>query len=109
MDKEHPEIKEAEELKISQQLYQPSPDTTHYFAFVLDKKINTNQLVFNIINFNLDHFDNLNLIVEIIESECKAQSLVTVKTFKNQRAGNAIPECHQQLRRDSQRYARHYT
>jgi tetratricopeptide (TPR) repeat protein len=80
MDNEHPELKEAEELKISQKLYQPSPDTTHYFAFVLDKKINTNQLVFNIINFNLDAFDMLNLIVEIVDLN-KAQSLITVKTF----------------------------
>lgn len=80
MDKEHPEFKEAEELKISQKLYQLSPDTTHYFAFVLDKKINTNQLVFNIINFNLDAFDKLNLIVEVVDLN-NTQSLITIKTF----------------------------
>ncbi|MBN1144374.1 MAG: tetratricopeptide repeat protein [Bacteroidales bacterium] len=80
MDKEHPELKEAEEFKISQKLYQPSPDTTHHFAFVLDKKINTNQLVFNIINFNLDAFDKLNLIVEIVDLN-KTQSLIAVKSF----------------------------
>ncbi|MFO7369571.1 MAG: tetratricopeptide repeat protein [Bacteroidales bacterium] len=80
MDKEHPELKEAEELKISRKLYQPSPDTAHYFAFVLDKKINTNQLVFNIINFNLDAFDKLNLIVDIVDLN-NSQSLISVKTF----------------------------
>jgi hypothetical protein len=83
MDMEHPELKEAEELKISQTLYQPSPDTTHYFAFVLDKKINANQLVFNIINFNLDVFDKLNLIVEVIDLN-QTQSLISVKTFTDQ-------------------------
>ena len=82
MDKEHPEIKEAEEFKISKQLYQQSSDSTHYFGFVLDKKINTNQLVFNIINFNLDHFDNLNLMVEIISLNAN-QQLILVKTFRN--------------------------
>ncbi len=80
MDKEHPELKEAEELTLSQKLYQASPDTPHYFAFVLDKKINSNQLVFNIINFNLDAFDKLNLIVEIVDLN-NTQSLITVKTF----------------------------
>lgn len=83
IDKEHPELKEAEEIKISQRLYQPSSDTTHYFAFALDQKINTNQLVFNIINFNLDTFDKLNLIVEIISLNT-TQSLILVKTFSNQ-------------------------
>jgi tetratricopeptide (TPR) repeat protein len=82
MDKEHPEIKEAEELKVSKQLYQQSSDSTHYFGFVLDKKINTNQLVFNIINFNLDQFDNLNLMVEIISLNAN-QQLILVKTFRN--------------------------
>lgn len=80
MDQEHPELKEAEELKISQKLYQPTPDTTHYFAFLLDKRINTNQLVFNMINFNLDAYDKLNLIVEVVDLN-KTQSLITVKNF----------------------------
>jgi hypothetical protein len=82
MDKEHPEYKEAEEIKISKRLYQLSPDTIHYFAFAIDKRINTNQLVFNIINFNLDYFDKLNLIVEIITLN-PAQSLVMIKNFSN--------------------------
>jgi tetratricopeptide (TPR) repeat protein len=84
MDKEHPELKEAEEIKISQQLYQLPSDSTYLFIYALDKKINTNQLVFNIINFNLDNFDNLNLIVEIISLNI-TQNLILVKTFSNQR------------------------
>jgi hypothetical protein len=83
IDNEHPELKEAEEIKISQQLYQPSSDNQQLFSFVLNNKINTNQLVFNIINFNLDHFDNLNLIVEIINLNT-TQNLVLVKPFSNQ-------------------------
>ena len=47
----------------------------------MDKKINTNQLIFNIINFNLDNFDKLNLIVEIINLNT-TQNLILVKTFQ---------------------------
>jgi hypothetical protein len=49
---------------------------------VVDKKTNTNQLVFNIINYNLDHFDTLNLIVEIININT-TQNLISVKKFKD--------------------------
>ncbi len=64
MDKEHPEIKEEHDIIVSKKLYQPDFDTEHLFAFLIDKKMNTNQLIFNIINFNLDNFDKLGLRVE---------------------------------------------
>jgi TolA-binding protein len=88
MDQEHPELKEAEEVKLSQQIYQPTPDLPHYFIFAVDKKTNTNQLIFNIINYNLDHCDSLNLIVEMVNLNT-TQNLITVKTFKNQ--GQVMP------------------
>jgi hypothetical protein len=50
--------------------------------FALDRRINTNQFVFNIINYNLDHYDSLNLIVEVINIDNR--NLVSVKTFRNQ-------------------------
>jgi TolA-binding protein len=84
MDQEHPEIKEAEEVKISQQLYQYAPMSHHLFVFALDKQINTNQFIFNIINYNLDHNDSLNLIVEVFNLNTK-QNLVSVKTFPNEK------------------------
>ena len=80
MDQEHPEIKEAEEVKISQQLYQYAPMSHHLFVFALDKQINTNQFIFNIINYNLDHNDSLNLIVEVINLNPR-QNLVLGKNF----------------------------
>lgn len=82
MDTDHPELKQAEEIQISQELYAYNPDFSHVFAYAVDRRANVNQLVFNIINFNLDHFDNLNLIVEIIDLS-NAQNLITVKTFPN--------------------------
>jgi len=83
MDKEHPEMKEAEEILISKKLYASSANSPHVFAYVLSKKINTNQLVFNIINFNLDHFDELNLRVEITDLNT-TQNLIIIKPFPNQ-------------------------
>ena len=83
MDKEHPEMKEAEEIILSKKLYQPSSDGLHVFVYVLNKNINSNQLVFNIINFNLDHYDQLNLRVEIADLNT-TQNLILVKPFRNQ-------------------------
>lgn len=83
MDREHPEMKEAEEIKISRKLYRISATEPHLFAYVLDKKINTNQLIFNIINFNLDHFDHLNLRVDLTDLNT-TQNLILVKPFPNQ-------------------------
>jgi tetratricopeptide (TPR) repeat protein len=80
MDKEHPEIKEEHDIIVSKKLYQPDFNTEHLFAFLVDKKMNTNQLIFNIINFNLDNFDKLGLRVEITDLNPK-QNLVLVKTF----------------------------
>lgn len=82
MDRDHPEMKEAEEMMLSKKLYQPADDKPHVFAYVIDKKINANQLVFNIINFNLDHFDQLNLRVDINELN-NTQNLILVKPFPN--------------------------
>lgn len=80
MDKEHPEMKEAEEIILSKKLYQFSPDQPHLFAYVLPRKINVNQLIFNIINFNLDHFDPLNLRVDRIDLN-DTQQLILIKPF----------------------------
>ncbi len=83
MDKDHPEFREAEEIRISQELYRYIPGAKHHFIFALNKRINANQLVFNIINYNLDHNDSLNLIVEVINLS-NTHNLVSVKTFRNQ-------------------------
>jgi tetratricopeptide (TPR) repeat protein len=82
MDLEHPEIKLAEEIKISREMFAFSPVGKYYFVFAVDKRMNTNQLVFNIINYNLDYSDSLDLIVEIIDIS-NPQKLITVRTFKN--------------------------
>ena len=83
MDQEHPEIKEAEETRISKELYSFTPVSKHHFIFALNKQVNTNQFIFNIINYNLDNHDSLNLIVEVIHLN-NTHNLVSVKTFLDQ-------------------------
>ncbi|HJZ39010.1 MAG TPA: tetratricopeptide repeat protein [Bacteroidales bacterium] len=82
IDNERPEFREAEEKILSEKLYQKDFENEHYFAYIVNKKINTNQLVFNIINFNLDLFDNQNLRVEITDINT-AENLVMVKSFRD--------------------------
>ena len=78
----HPDIKEEEEKEIAIALYEHLENTEHLFALVLNKGINANQLMFNIINFNLDNFDELNLKVESTELNTN-QDIITVISLKN--------------------------
>ncbi len=82
IEKERPQVKEEEELKIAMELYKKTDSTIHFFAYILPKRQNTNQLIFNIINFNLDYFDDLNLKVESIEFNSN-YTLILVKSFKD--------------------------
>jgi tetratricopeptide (TPR) repeat protein len=84
IENKRPEVKEEKELKIALKLYEKSDDVTHFFAFVLPKELNINQLIFNIINFNLDYFDDLNLRVENIALN-GSQNLILVKSFKDRK------------------------
>ncbi len=82
LDKERPDIKEEEEKEIAEALYEYSENTEHYFMLILEKGTDANQLMFNIINFNLDNFDELNLKIESSELNSK-QNIITVLSFKN--------------------------
>ncbi|MFW5658262.1 MAG: tetratricopeptide repeat protein [Bacteroidota bacterium] len=86
MNVEHPEIKQKEEIVKAKEIYtgfdviQNSP---HFFVILLDSKQgNMNQLIFNIINFNLDVYENADLRVNG-ETFNKDFQIVTVKQFKN--------------------------
>jgi len=84
MDVQHPEAKEAEEKVIAKEIYkQAADDEKHFFAIVVDsKKSNYNQLVFNIINFNLDNYSNSNLTVKTENLGTKNQ-MVVISAFNN--------------------------
>ncbi len=82
LDKDKPQYKEEEEKQVALKLYEVTDSVSHYFAFVIPKGLNVNQLIFNIINFNLDNFDKLNLKIENVPLN-NNQSLIVVKQFKN--------------------------
>jgi tetratricopeptide (TPR) repeat protein len=82
IEKERPQIKEEEEMRITMKLYERSDDTIHFFAYVIPKGLNVNQLIFNIINFDLDYFDDLNLRVENIDLN-SSRTLILIKSFKD--------------------------
>jgi tetratricopeptide (TPR) repeat protein len=82
MDMEHPEIREAVDVAASREMFTSDFDADHVCGLVVDKKTNVNQLIFNIINFNLDQFDKLNLRVDITDWS-STQNLVVVKPFKH--------------------------
>jgi tetratricopeptide (TPR) repeat protein len=82
LDKEHPDLKEEEEKEIAIALYKYEENTVHFFAFVLYDRSYMSQLMFNIINFNLDNFDELNLKAESTQIN-GSQDIITVMAFKN--------------------------
>jgi tetratricopeptide (TPR) repeat protein len=84
MDVKHPEVKEAEEKAIAKEIYKPVDENeTHYYVIVVNpKKGNYNQLVFNLINYNLDNYSNITLSTkaEIIGG---TNQMVIVRDFKS--------------------------
>jgi tetratricopeptide (TPR) repeat protein len=63
LQNKQPEIVEQQKLAVSRELYSFAPDKVHYFIYSVPLSVSMNQLVFNIINFNIDNFDKLKLEV----------------------------------------------
>jgi TolA-binding protein len=84
MDTKHPEVKEAEDQVIAKEIYKPAAETDkHFFAMVVQsKKADQNQLVFNLINYNLDNFTNANLTVKADNLSTNSQ-IIVVREFKS--------------------------
>lgn len=57
----NPKIIEVQNKEIARQLYSAAPFETHYFAYIVPQRIGINQLIFNVINFNIDNFEDLKL------------------------------------------------
>lgn len=51
-----PETKQQEDIKTAEVIYNLDDKATYYFALVVPASEDANQLVFDIINFDLDHF-----------------------------------------------------
>lgn len=82
MDNKYPEIKEKAEEKTATEIYAYNPAEKHYAAIVIPAAANMNQLIFNLINFNLDQFPKLTLNVQG-ENFAKNQQIVTINIFSN--------------------------
>lgn len=82
MDNKYPEIKEKEEEKTAAEIYHFDMEQPHDVSILIPSAANMSQLVFNIINFNLDQFEKLNLNVTG-ESLGKKEQLVVISRFSN--------------------------
>jgi tetratricopeptide (TPR) repeat protein len=64
LDDDYAETIQMAEVPVIQDIYLPDQQGAHYFALIVDNRQDLiNRLVFNIVNFNVDHFARLNLNV----------------------------------------------
>jgi hypothetical protein len=78
-----PVIKEAEEAKVAEVVYADfDPGQEHYFLLALQPGENVNQVSFNLLNYNLDHFNQYDLNIKRLDLTDRYQMLV-VTSFSN--------------------------
>jgi hypothetical protein len=83
LDTEKPEFAEKEMVEEAKEIYSEQIDGTHFVIFALQNDPAViNQLVFNLINFNIDFFNRLNLQV-ITEDLSQEKKLLKVTEFKD--------------------------
>ncbi len=61
IDGKTPELKQADQIERAKSLYTFNPSEAHYFGWVLQAKEDVNQMSFDLLNFNLDHYPNTKL------------------------------------------------
>lgn len=83
MDVQHPEVKEAQEKIIAKEIYKVGTESESQFFVVIinPKQGNYNQLVFNLLNFNLDNYTNSNLSAKA--EPVQGNQAIVVRTLKN--------------------------
>ena len=78
-----PVIREAEEARVAEEIYSVyAPEATHYFLIALDGREDLNQVNFDLLNYNLDHFNQYNLEIEKMVFS-SAYDLLVVREFNN--------------------------
>ena len=83
-----PETKVQDDIKAAEVTYINVETPPFYCAIVVDKKEDINQIVFDLINFNLDNFTNDHL--EINNEEMgKTQKIIFIKSFPTKEKGIA--------------------
>ncbi len=79
---ENPEAAREQAIKQAATLFKISADEEHFVVVSVPKTQNSNQLMFNIINFNIDNFSESELKVK--KDDLNAISLVSVVSFENE-------------------------
>ena len=83
LKKEKPEIRIAEDTRIAEEIYSTDTVQPHYVMIVASNpRSNMNQIVFDIINFNLDHHADRNYRTEGAAIDA-GYLLITVGPFKD--------------------------
>jgi hypothetical protein len=82
IDQAKPEIFEAKEEEIAKEIYTYNPDTIHFVVFVVGTQKQMNQLVFNLINYNLDNYQKQQLKTDVKMLEEPTQ-LISVNSFQS--------------------------
>lgn len=89
---EFPDIMEADQAQEAEIIY-TSPDSLaeHYFLIVVHSSENVNQVNFDLLNYNLDNFNQYDLSIDRLEL-INAYNLLAVKTFINAEGANRYKE-----------------
>ncbi len=82
LQNKEPRIIEMQKREVAKQLFSETFHEEHYFAYIIPSEARINQLIFNILNFNLDDFDDLRLEVKKVNLDTK-NNLCVVSKFKN--------------------------
>ncbi|MBN2524371.1 MAG: tetratricopeptide repeat protein [Bacteroidales bacterium] len=82
LQNKEPRIIELQKREVAKQLFSVTSDEEHYFVYIVPSEARINQLIFNILNFNLDNFDDLRLEVKKVNLDNK-NNLCMVSKFKN--------------------------
>ena len=78
-----PVIKEAEEAKVGEEIYTEfDPDQEHYFLITMPAGENINRVSFDLLNYNLDYFNQYDLQIERLDLT-DGYNMLVVKTFNN--------------------------
>ena len=81
-----PVIKEAEEAKVAEEIYTVYDSIQeHYFLLALQSGENVNQVSFDLLNYNLDYFNEYDLNIERLELN-DGYNMLVVQRFTNAEA-----------------------
>ena len=80
---EFPEIKEADQAKEAEVIYSTyDPEQEHYFLIAMHSSENVNQISFDLLNYNLDNFNQYDLNIEKVDL-MDSYNMLAVKVFTN--------------------------